>query len=98
MLDVVKSLNIVDKEYTFDQMEYWYDTWKNTILAIDKHTANKIDVPITVYHAVEGEYTGDEWNGYSTAGVNRVDIKGDHYTMLKAPQVYELANSLSAKL
>lgn len=94
MLSIAKKLNIVDDSYSIKDMGYWYNTWKQIILNMDQYRAKIIDVPIITFHAVDGDYIGNEWNKYSKIS-KTVDIPGDHYTMLEPPLVSQLSKKIS---
>lgn len=87
---IIKKLGIVDDSYSEQDMEYWYLTWKNLILAMNRYDAPDTQIPIHYYFAEDGEYSEDEWAAYSS--VIPYHVTGDHYSMLKDKNAKKLAN------
>lgn len=58
---------------------------------------HKINAPIFLYHAKDGEYEGNEWLGYSKQ-VRTIDIPGDHYSILKGNNVKLLSKLITKNL
>lgn len=90
LLETVRKLQIVDDNYSFEQMSDWYSTWKGIILGMNNFKLDKIKAPVTFYRAISGDYVGDEWNSYSDS-VTVVDVPGDHYSILKGSSAKILA-------
>ncbi|QWS05359.1 non-ribosomal peptide synthetase [Limosilactobacillus reuteri] len=91
------QLNLVDKNYQLQQMKNWYETWKGIILGMNTFKVHKINAPIFLYHAKDGEYEGNEWLGYSKQ-VRTIDIPGDHYSILKGNNVKLLSKLITKNL
>ncbi|MCU4692888.1 thioesterase domain-containing protein [Limosilactobacillus reuteri] len=95
--EICIQLELVDKNYQTEQMENWYRTWKGIILGMNSFSVHKINAPIFLYHAKEGDYKGNEWEQYSRQ-VKTIDIPGDHYSILKDSNVKVLSKYIARKL
>ncbi|MDT2660513.1 amino acid adenylation domain-containing protein [Enterococcus hulanensis] len=93
---IVKELNIVDEGYSKTDMDYWYSTWKNIILAMNNYEAPVTNSTIHYFLAEDSEYSELEWSKYSRVLPYR--IPGDHYTMLKKDSAKELGRLIYSNL
>ncbi|PRT07964.1 non-ribosomal peptide synthetase [Bacillus wiedmannii] len=98
LMDLCKRANIVNADFTNEQMESWLRTWKSTLCAVNGYQAKMAPLPITFFEAVDGEYDGMDWSRHTSEKVEVVQVDGDHFTMLRDPHVSSLAKGLQKTL
>lgn len=54
-------------------------------------------VPIILYHAEDGDYKGNEWEGYSNIA-KVINIIGDHYSIFRDRNVRKLYRNINSVL
>lgn len=98
LVKLCKRADIVNDDFTTEQMESWLHTWKSTLYAVNSYQAKMAPLPITFFQAIDGEYNGMEWSRHTSEKVEVVQVDGDHFTMLRNPHVISLAKGIQQTL
>ncbi|HZT57626.1 MAG TPA: thioesterase domain-containing protein, partial [Pyrinomonadaceae bacterium] len=99
VLELATAAGVVPPELEPSQIERLYHVFKTNVRAMLDYEPRPLHGRITFFRAEEraqgrGETQGD-WNDFALEGVELLDVPGDHFTMVRAPHVKALAESLA---
>ncbi|HEX7314160.1 MAG TPA: alpha/beta fold hydrolase, partial [Pyrinomonadaceae bacterium] len=102
VLELATEAHVLPPDVELSQIERLYTVFKTNVRAMLDYAARPFAGRLTFIKAEEiMEGQGDQrgsWDDFTLEGVDRVNVPGNHFTMVHAPHVKALAESLARSL
>jgi thioesterase domain-containing protein len=100
LLSEAKTAGLVPVEIGFTEIENLFNVFKANLNAVRSYKPQRSSTPITLFRA--GDNESDDfskgWERFAGAGLEVHSVPGDHYSILREPNVGLLAQHLQAHL
>jgi len=101
VLKRAKAIGVIDTDADEEKLLNYFSVYIANGMALQMYEEHSVDVPLTLYFARDeqadyGPQLG--WDQLLAAGLCKVDIAGDHNSIMYKPQVQQIADDLSQRL
>src|SRR5262249_7258125 len=102
LLEMAIAAEILPSDIDPSHIERLYNVFKTNVRAMFNYMPGPLDGRITLFQAEEtrkvwGDSRGS-WEGFALQGVELIETPGGHFTMVSAPHVKSLAESLARRI
>jgi thioesterase domain-containing protein/acyl-coenzyme A synthetase/AMP-(fatty) acid ligase/acyl carrier protein len=110
VLAEAQALGLVSQKMTLEELKAIWDTFQGTMKVTERYAGGRYDGKITLYRAktalgagstkaeADAENSRNDWAQWASAGVEVVTVPGNHFTMIREPQVKTLAKQLTVQI
>ncbi|WP_051560144.1 non-ribosomal peptide synthetase [Marinobacterium jannaschii] len=101
VLERAKAIGVIDADADEEKLLNYFSVYIANGMALQMYEEHSVDVPLTLYFARDetvdyGPLLG--WDQLLQQGLCKVDIAGDHNSIMYKPQVQQIADDLSCRL
>ena len=99
LLDAIKRDGVLAGDATEKEMDAHLSVFTRNAMAVDRYSLQPCGQPIVLFRALSApEQLAEQWSRWTSAGVEQYPTPGDHYSMLRRPNVGWLAERLKSCL
>ena len=97
VFETLKNESILALE---EEMNDLLDIFTRHATALEKYSLRPAKQPVTLFSSAEGQshILNEVWKVWATAGLNAIEVPGNHYSMIKNPHAETLAALLNDRL
>ena len=97
VFETLKSEGILALEEEMDELLHIFTRHAT---ALEKYCLRQAKQPVTLFSSAEGQpqILNETWKVWTPAGLNAIEVPGDHYSMIKSPNAEKLAALLNDML